>query len=80
MMMGMNGAAFSPDGTRIVTGSEDHTAQLWEVASIPKGNLFAVACAELPDHDLTGIATEYGLTNLDPICEGAPPLPETLPR
>jgi WD40 repeat protein/cytochrome c-type biogenesis protein CcmH/NrfG len=26
-------AAFSPDGSRVVTGSNDHTAKVWEVAS-----------------------------------------------
>jgi hypothetical protein len=47
---------------------------------IPKGNLFKIACAWLPDHDLTGVARDYGLTNLAPICEGDPPLPDRLPQ
>jgi hypothetical protein len=34
----------------------------------------------LADHDLTGIAKDYGLTNLDPICEGDPPLPDPPPQ
>jgi WD40 repeat protein/serine/threonine protein kinase len=29
----VNNAAFSPDGTRILTASSDHTAKLWDVAS-----------------------------------------------
>jgi hypothetical protein len=48
----------------------DKTARISDVSGIPKGNLFHIACAWLPDHDLTGVAKEYGLTNLDPICEG----------
>ena len=73
-------AAFSPDGARIVTASKDDTARVWDVSGIPKGNLFQIGCAWLPDHDLTGIAKDYGLTNLDPICEGDPPLPDLPPQ
>ena len=72
----VHSAAFSPDGTRVVTASYDKTARLWDVGSIPKGNIFQVACAWLPDHDLTNIARDYGLTNLEPICRGDPPLPD----
>ncbi len=73
-------SAFSPDGARVVTASQDKTARVWDVSAIPKGNLFQIACAWLPDHDLTGAAKDYGLTKLDPICEGDPPLPDHLPQ
>jgi hypothetical protein len=29
-----------------------------------------------PIHDLTDIARDYGLTHLESICEGDPPLPD----
>ena len=72
--------AFSPGGKRVVTASNDNTARLWDVGTVPKGNLFAIACAWLPDYDLAYIARDYGLTNLKPICEDEPPLPDALPR
>jgi len=71
----VNSAAFSPDGARIVTASSDNTARLWD-ARTPKGDIFHTACAWLPDTDLTNIAREYGLTDLAPICQGDPPLPD----
>ncbi len=71
-------AAFSPDAGRIVTASKDKTARVWDLSTIPKGNLFQIACAWLPDHDLSDIAKEYRLTNLAPICEGDAPLPDQL--
>ena len=74
------GAAFSPDGARVVTASLDRTARLWDVGSIPKGTLFQIACALLPDHDLTDLARDYGLTNLLPICVDDPPLADALPK
>jgi WD40 repeat protein len=73
-------AAFSRDGARVLTASVDKTARIWDISSIPNGNLFQIACAWLPDHDLTGVAKEYGLANLCPICEGDPPLPDRLPQ
>jgi Novel STAND NTPase 1/WD domain, G-beta repeat len=72
----VSSAAFSPDGTRVVIVSIDKTARVLNVGTFPKGNIFQIACAWLPDHDLTDIARDYGLTNLEPICEGDPPLPD----
>jgi WD40 repeat protein len=72
----VSSAGFSPDGTRTVTAAFDNTARIWDVSTIPKGNLFDIACVWLPDHDLTDIARDYGLTNLEPICESKPPLPD----
>jgi hypothetical protein len=55
-------------------------ARLWDVGAIPKGTLFQIACTWLPDPDLTDIARDYGLTNLQPICENDPPLADALPK
>jgi WD40 repeat protein len=76
---GVFSAQFSPDAKRVVTASYDKTARIWDISSIPKGDIFRVACTRLPDHDLTDIARDYGLTNLAPICEGDPPLPDPPP-
>jgi WD40 repeat protein len=73
-------AAFSLDGARVVTASHDKTARVWDVGAIPKGTLFQIACARLLDQDLTDIAREHGLTNLQPICETDPSLADALPK
>ena len=72
----VSSAAFSPDGARVVTASDDMTARVWDISAIPKGDIFHVACVWLPDHDLADFARDYGLTNLTPICTGDPPLPD----
>jgi WD40 repeat protein len=73
--LAVNSAAFSPNGLRVVTASRDKTARIWDISGIPKGNIFRIACAWLPDRGLSDIARDYGLTNLAPICESDPPLP-----
>jgi WD40 repeat protein len=72
---GVSSAAFSRDGSRVVTGSEDGTARIWDVSRIRKGTLFQIACAWLPDHDLTGAAAQYGLTSLDRFARATCPYP-----
>jgi hypothetical protein len=39
--------------------------------TLPKGSVFDIACAWLPDHDLSGLGKEYGLDlSLEaPICQ-----------
>jgi WD40 repeat protein len=77
----VNSAAFSGDGTRIVTASDDETARVWDVSAIPKGNILQVACALLRLHEdpvsLDGV-TEYPLTFDRPICVTDPPPPDPM--
>jgi WD40 repeat protein len=42
-------AAFSPDGTRIVTASKDKTARIWDsrLQKMPARDLLAEICARL---------------------------------
>jgi WD40 repeat protein len=63
--------AFSRDATRVLTGSSDKTAQLWDISGIPPGSIFDIACAWLPDHDLSGLGKDYGLdlSSEAPICQ-----------
>ena len=77
--LGVSAARFSPDGKRVLTASLDKTARICDISGIPKGDTFHIACACLPDHDLSDIARDYGLTDLAPICEGHPPLPDPPP-
>ncbi|BDL38612.1 TIR domain-containing protein [Methylorubrum sp. GM97] len=71
-------AMFSASGDRVVTTSADTTARLWNVAPIPNGNLLKVACALLPDYDLSDLAIEYGFTALEPICKDVARAPMSL--
>jgi WD40 repeat protein len=68
---GGTSVAFSPDGRRLLTGSMDKTARLWDISAIPEGSIFEIACAWLPDHDLSGLGKEYGLdlSAEPPICQ-----------
>jgi WD40 repeat protein len=65
----VNDVAFSPDGTRIVTASDDNTARIWNSPALDAGDVFAIACRDLGNKtDLADLAQRYGLTELKPIC------------
>jgi hypothetical protein len=51
------------------------TARIWDLSTLPKSNVFEVACAWLPDHSPEGLAQEYGLKIDQPICEPGKHLP-----
>jgi len=63
-------AAFSPDGKRVVTTSDDTTARLWDVTWVTKlrgANLRVRVCAE----KLVGAAQQFTPVELeDPILHG----------
>ncbi len=69
-------AAFSSDGTSVVTASVDETARVWEVSTIPNQNILQVAwrcfaCTRTP-FTLDGGA-DYPLKFDRPICATDPP-------
>jgi WD40 repeat protein len=75
--------AFSPDGTRLLTGSEDNTARLWDISDLEKGDAFQIACQRLfkigrGKVDLRDVEQRYGLDPLPPICGDHPPAPVDL--
>jgi hypothetical protein len=55
----------------VLTGSKDKTTRLWDISAIPPGSIFDIACAWLPDHDLSGLGKDYGLdlSHEAPICQ-----------
>jgi hypothetical protein len=55
----------------VLTGSVDGTARLWDISGIPTGNIFDIACAWLPNHDLSALGKDYGLdlSHEAPICQ-----------
>ena len=64
---------FTPDGQSLITASQDNTARIWDIGSIPSGTIFKVACESLPEKDLSKIKEEYGFASLAPICIGETP-------
>lgn len=52
-------------------GSQDKTARLWDISTVPPGSLFDIACAWLPDHDLERLGEAYNLdlSREPPICQ-----------
>jgi hypothetical protein len=48
---------------------------VWDLRSIPPGNLFEIACAHLPDTDVSGLAKDYGIVIDRPICEKPAEIP-----
>jgi hypothetical protein len=55
----------------VLTGALDRIAREWDISAIPDGSLFDIACAWLPDHDLSGLGKDQGLdlSGQPPICQ-----------
>ena len=61
---------------RVVTASADKTARVWDVSTIPKGNILQVACKLLNGNFSLEDVTDYPLTFDRPICATDPPPPD----
>jgi hypothetical protein len=49
---------------------------LWDISSVEKGDIFAIACQRLGQNtDLVDVRQRYGLGNMAPICGANAPLP-----
>jgi WD40 repeat protein len=73
----VEGTLVTRDGRRIVSWGQGGV-QLWDV-SWPSGNLLEVACALLPDRELSSVAKRYGIQLTAPICSAiAAPDPSTI--
>ncbi len=68
-------AAFSPDGARVLTASDNGAARLWNIGW-PRGPITAVACALLPEKDIARLAERYGIVIREPICGPDMPAPD----
>jgi WD40 repeat protein len=70
----VRGAQFSPDGSRILSWSEN-TLRLWD-AAWHGGNLFEIACNDTPqNHDLARLSERYGVRIADMICQTPQKIP-----
>jgi WD domain, G-beta repeat len=63
--------AFSGDGGRVLTAASDRIVREWDISAIPDGTIFDIACAWLPDHDLSGLGKDQSLdlSGQPPICQ-----------
>jgi WD40 repeat protein len=60
--------AFSPNGARAVTASDDKTARVWGCPAA-RANLIATACKILCNkHHTDGLSDRYAIEITDPIC------------
>jgi WD40 repeat protein len=63
----VSGALWSRHEVSILSWSDDMTLRLWQVPW-PNGSVLEVACALLPDSDLTDVSRRYGIFITEPIC------------
>jgi WD40 repeat protein len=59
-------AAFNGDESRILTGSDDGTARLWDISRLPDGHLIEIACKMLPDRNTAELEERYGIAIVAP--------------